>query len=421
MFDINKLMLRSSSLDQINTIVNDPKNPLVKPFMDVVSKFGGAEEINEKARKARDVQAIKDKLKAMNSPYLADLEWLEEQKAKGSFVSMNEYYGRVLGSEADAEKVSKTNPVTLEISATQYFPWLIHQAQHAIRNREVMPGRYIRVRNMKESEADQGDLMAMVAAMEIIGASYVETLDTKGTDGSNVHLGGPDTIAGYFGGMGMPNDYPVKWIEEYLYYYTNFGIRQALNISPGQLMVGYWLNRLGIDNEFKVSVFYAGHDSAYGVFYTLMMAKLMEREDGRIPLIGLNLSNSVNADTIREISTLREMFGMTDRVRIEHHITESYRSIVRQPYLRRDELVEVAKTVPNIAAKHEGGDPDVEQHRSQPSSVLDYFLTKEELLRTGYMSVVLQGYMDRHQSLNRTADALTKAGIGIVPARHLHG
>ncbi len=50
-----------------------------------------------------------------------------------------------------------------------------------------MPGRFIRVRQMKEQEMD-GDLPAFAAAMQIIGASYVETLDTKGTDGSNIHL-----------------------------------------------------------------------------------------------------------------------------------------------------------------------------------------------------------------------------------------
>jgi len=32
--------------------------------------------------------------------------------------------------------------------------------------------------------------------MKIIGASVVETLETKGTDGSNVHLDGPATITG---------------------------------------------------------------------------------------------------------------------------------------------------------------------------------------------------------------------------------
>ena len=51
-----------------------------------------------------------------------------------------------------------------------------------------MPARWIQVRRMKEQEAD-GDLPAIAAAMRIIGASYVETLDTKGTDGSNIHLG----------------------------------------------------------------------------------------------------------------------------------------------------------------------------------------------------------------------------------------
>ena len=83
-----------------------------------------------------------------------------------------------------------------------------------------MPGRYIRVRTMAEQVADQGDTLAVAAAMQILGASYVETLDTKGTDGSNVHLDGPATITGYFGGVGQPNDHPLLWVDEYLHYYT---------------------------------------------------------------------------------------------------------------------------------------------------------------------------------------------------------
>ena len=90
-----------------------------------------------------------------------------------------------------------------------------------------MPGRFIRVRKMVEQETDNGDIMAVAAAMQIIGASYVETLDTKGTDGSNVHLGGPETITGYFGGIGQPNHYPLKWADEYLKYYTTYGVRQV--------------------------------------------------------------------------------------------------------------------------------------------------------------------------------------------------
>src|SRR5512143_1809549 len=109
-----------------------------------------------------------------------------------------------------------------------------------------MPGRFIRVRQMKEQEEDQGDLTAFAAAMQIMGTSYVETLDTKGTDGSNVHLGGPETITGYFGGIGQPNEYPLKWVDEFLYYYTNYGIRQVLNINPGTVFLGYMLRKLGI-------------------------------------------------------------------------------------------------------------------------------------------------------------------------------
>ena len=252
--------------------------------------------------------------------------------------------------------------VTLEISAAQYFPWLIDEARQAIANRELMPGRFIRVRKMRESEADCGDMLALAAAMQIMGASYVETLETKGTDGSNVHLGGPATITGYFGGIGQPNDHVLKWVDEYLYYYTTYGMKQALNINPGTVLAGYLLHKLGIDNEFKISVF-MGNDNPYATLWTLIGAKLFSREDGTCPLIGFNLSNSVNNETIEITAEVRRALGFEDVVRIEHHITEAYRSVVIQPYNRRAELMALADHVPNISAKHEGGDPDVEQTR----------------------------------------------------------
>jgi hypothetical protein len=31
-------------------------------------------------------------------------------------------------------------------------------------------------------------------------------------------------------------DYPYKWIDEYLYYYTNYGVRQVLNINGGTVL-----------------------------------------------------------------------------------------------------------------------------------------------------------------------------------------
>ncbi|MDW7678724.1 MAG: hypothetical protein SCK57_13780, partial [Bacillota bacterium] len=99
---------------------------------------------------------------------------------------------------------------------------------------------------------------------------------------------------------------------------------------------------------------------------------------------------------------------------------ETYKSIVRQPYNRRDELMEVAATVPNIAAKHEGGDPDVEAERESPSSILHYFRDKSEILESGDMASLEQNYLDKHQSVNRTAEALTAKGLSFIPARKLH-
>ncbi|MFL4476046.1 hypothetical protein ACIPVK_18785 [Paeniglutamicibacter sp. MACA_103] len=415
----NVLQCNPSAAAAINSFLADKNNPMTKSFFDVINKYGTVADINAKAESARDLGNLKQRLANMDSPYLADLQWLEEQRDAGTFVSMEEYTERILGP--GAAPVASENAVTLEISAMNFFPWLMDEARRAIREREIMPGRYIRVRNMNESLGDKGDMLAFAAAMQIIGASYVETLNTNGTDGSNVNIGSADVLAGYFAGIGMPNDQPLEWLDEYLHHYTTNGVRQVLNIAPGQLLIGYFLNQIGIETEFKVSVWYAGHDSSYGAAYTFMMAKLMENADGRTPLIGLNISNSVNADTIREIAAIRDTFGYRDQVRIEHHLTQTYKSTVRQPYLRRDEIIDIAATVANVAAKHEGADPDIEDKLNHPSDFFDYFRTQEDLESSGDMAIMRQLYLEKHGSVQRTADALTRSGLRFVAAANLHG
>jgi hypothetical protein len=261
--------------------------------------------------------------------------------------------------------------------------------------------------------------------MQIIGASYVQTLDTKGTlpgpDGKpiNVHLGGAETITGYFGGVGAPNEYALKWVDEFLHYYTEYGLAQVLNTNPGTVLLGYFLRKLGIDIEFKISVF-LGNDNPYSILWTLMTAKLMSRDDGSTPLIGFNLSNSVNNETIELTAYARKALGFEDIVRIEHHITEAYKSIVRQPYNRTTELVELADHVKNISAKHEGGIPEIDKTREHPSDILDYFMPKKDIIEKGLMPKLLTNYLDKHNALNETAKALTKKGMTFIAAQNLH-
>jgi hypothetical protein len=396
----------------------------VNGLLDIVEKHGGVEEINRKAREALKLENLMGQLEKRGSSYLKDLEWLVEQRDRGSFVSISDHRRKVLGKGADSIKFDDSFAVTLEISACNFFPWLVEEAKQSIAQQDLMPARYIRVRNMKEQVEDD-DILAFSGAMQILGASFVQTLDTKGTmpgpNGQpiNVHLGGPETITGYFGGVGVPNEYALKWVDEFLYYYTKYGVQQVLNINAGTVMLGYWLHKLGIDLEFKISV-YLGFDNPYSCFWKLMTAKLFSTS-GKTPLIGFNLSNSVDNSTIELVAHIRKAFDFEDVVRIEHHIVETSKSIVRQPYDRLSELLEIANHVKNISAKHEGGTPEVEKTREHPSDILEYFIPKREIVEKGLMPKLLRNYLDKHDAVNRTAKALTQRGLTFLAAPRLHG
>jgi hypothetical protein len=412
------LKIPTSRLDAINQVLLDPETQVIADFFGVVEKYGTPAEINARAAQALELASLRDRVKQVQPEFVEHLDWLEEQRNQGAFVSEAEYRKQVLGDRVESMTFADDFAVTLEISAFQYFPWIVDIAKRAIADRMLMPGRFIRVRKMKEQEGD-GDLLATAAAMQIIGASYVETLDTKGTDGSNVHLGGPDTITGYFGGVGQPNDYALKWLDEYLYYYTNYGVRQVLNVNPGTVLLGYLLHRIGVDIEFKISVF-MGNDNPYAALWTLLGAKLFSRDDGSSPLIGFNWSNSVNNETMEITAQFRRELGFEDIVRFEHHITETYKSIVRQPYNRRAELVAIADHVANISAKHEGGDPEIDAARAHPSDILDYFRDKAEVIEAGDWEHLGLNFMDKFEALNKTARALTENGLAFTAAAELH-
>jgi hypothetical protein len=416
----DRLRITTEDVEAVNEALCGEQSRLMDSLLDLVDEFGGVDAINRAADEAGDLGNRLARLEDERSPWLAGLDWLREQRDAGAFVTLEEYRRAALGAGGAARRFDEANAVTLEISALQYFPWLIAEAERAVDRRELMPGRYIRVRNMAEQSAPGGDILAVAAAMQILGATHVETLDTRGIDGSNVHLGGPDTITGYFGGIGQPNDYPMKWAREYLHYLTGYGVRQVLNVNLGTILVSLLLHKLGVRNEFKVSVF-MGVDNAWSVLWLLMSARLLAGRDGATSMAGLNLSNSVDLDTLLACADVRQALGLADAVRFEHHVTEAYRSIVRQPYDRRSDVVQAAASVPNLSAKHEGGDATVEAGRDHPSDIFDYFQPLEEIERRGLMPVLQANYLDKHAAVDRTAAALTAAGISVRPAALLHG
>jgi hypothetical protein len=163
-----------------------------------------------------------------------------------------------------------------------------------------------------------------------------------------------------------------------------------------------------------------GNDNPYAALWTLIGAKLFAREDGTTPLIGFNWSNSINNETMEITAQFRKDLGFEDIIRYEHHITETYKSIVIQPYNRRDELVEIADHVANISAKHEGADPEIDSTRDHPSDILDYFRDKEEIVNPGDWDALALNFLDKFDALNKTAWVLTENGLSFIAAQNLH-
>ena len=102
-----------------------------------------------------------------------------------------------------------------------------------------------------------------------------------------------------------------------------------LNINAGTILAAYLIHKIGVDNEFKISV-YMGVDNPFSVLWTLMTARLFARADGTSSLIGFNLSNSVNNDTIKKAAWIRRALGLERVVRFLPYLSKSVRDKSRR-------------------------------------------------------------------------------------------
>ena len=80
----------------------------------------------------------------------------------------------------------------------------------------------------------------------------------------------------------------------------------------------------------------------------------------------------------------------------------------------------MADHVANISAKHEGGDPEIDQTREHPSDILDYFRDKEEVIESGDWEAMRINFLDKFEATNKTAWDLTESGLSFIAAKNLH-
>ena len=126
-----KLGIPAARLDDLNAFLLDPSSRVVNDVLAVIGRYGTPEEINRKARAAAELPALLDRVGAAHPQYLADLDWLAGERDRGAFVGVADYRRGVLGPRADTTAFRDDMAVTLEVSALQYFPWVIAEIGRA--------------------------------------------------------------------------------------------------------------------------------------------------------------------------------------------------------------------------------------------------------------------------------------------------
>jgi len=79
-----KLKITNKALDVVNNFLTDKNNVLINDLFEVIDKYGGVDEINKKAKEARNFDFLFDKLQKKKPEYAQDIKWLIEQKEKNA-------------------------------------------------------------------------------------------------------------------------------------------------------------------------------------------------------------------------------------------------------------------------------------------------------------------------------------------------
>jgi len=68
------LKISDKSIETINRYLIDDNNSLINALLEIVDKHGGPKEINKKAKEARDLNTMIQKLEKINPIHIQDLE-----------------------------------------------------------------------------------------------------------------------------------------------------------------------------------------------------------------------------------------------------------------------------------------------------------------------------------------------------------
>ncbi|HMK07702.1 MAG TPA: hypothetical protein VK449_01605, partial [Anaerolineales bacterium] len=127
----SRLAIPTERLHALNELLINADAQVVNEFLATVAKYGTPEEINRKAAEAGSLPSLMKRVRERTPEFAKDLAWLEKERDRGAFVTIADYRRAVLGPAADQRHFDEASAVTLEVSAAQYFPWLIDGAHQA--------------------------------------------------------------------------------------------------------------------------------------------------------------------------------------------------------------------------------------------------------------------------------------------------
>src|SRR4030065_1185241 len=85
------LKIPASRLEAINALLLDPDAQVGQDSLAVVAKYGSPEEINRKARAARELPQLLRKAKETQPASTKELEWLQAKARGGGFEKVGHY------------------------------------------------------------------------------------------------------------------------------------------------------------------------------------------------------------------------------------------------------------------------------------------------------------------------------------------
>jgi hypothetical protein len=134
-----RLLIPPERLAALNAMLLNPDMRVIDDFLAVVARYGTPEEINARAAAARQLPVLREKVAQTRPEFLDDLDWLEEQRDNGVFISVADYRRKVLGPQADSMTFKDECAVTLEVARRNISPGWCRRSSGPLPNRRWSP------------------------------------------------------------------------------------------------------------------------------------------------------------------------------------------------------------------------------------------------------------------------------------------